>query len=41
MVSTVVEKLKVTSSKVSPKKKKNIQNDTKKYDVVLDVIVVK
>jgi hypothetical protein len=30
IVSTVVEKLKVTNSKVSPKKKKNIQNITKK-----------
>jgi hypothetical protein len=29
-VSTVVEKLKVTSNKVSPKKKKNVQNEIKK-----------
>ena len=40
-VSTVVEKLNVTKSKVSPKKKKNIQNEIKKYEVVLEVIVVK
>jgi hypothetical protein len=30
IVSTVVEKLKVINSSVSPKKKKNIQNVTKK-----------
>lgn len=41
IVSTVVEKLNVTSNNVSPKKKKNIQNDNRKYDVVLEVIVVK
>ena len=40
-VSTVVEKLKVTNSRVSPKKKKNVQKDIKKYEVVLEVIVVK
>jgi hypothetical protein len=40
-VSTVVEKLKVTNKRVSPKKKKNVQKESKKYDVVLEVIVVK
>ena len=40
-VSTVVEKLKVTRSKVSPKKKKNVQKEIRKYEVVLEVIVVK
>lgn len=41
IVSTVVEKLKVTSNKVSPKKKKKVQKLARKYDVVLEVIVVK
>jgi hypothetical protein len=30
MVSTVVEKLKVTNNKLSPKKKKKVQKETRK-----------
>jgi len=41
IVSTGVEKLNVSNSNISPKKKKNTQNENKKYDVDREVIVVK
>jgi len=41
IVSTGVEKLNIISNNISPKKKKNSQNENKKYEVDLDVIVVK
>ena len=41
IVSTGVVKLKVTNNKLSPKKKKKHQKEKRKYEVDLEVIVVK